>query len=277
MPFRPIRLTAVLATLATTAVAQPRTTQPPLISIDREFEKSGHAAPHAVVEARWADANRKVGNPNTYIALVAASGVPEIWWVTGFDTFEGLGKSLQYGSDNASYTQQIARISLEDGDHISGNSRLQARAMPDAGYGPYPDLSKARVFSVLTVRTRPGFDDAFTEVAKHYAAIAAGGSGVIGWRAYQVIGGAPAGTYLVFSAFPSWAAVGANDEAFGRAIASAAAHMEPVTKLSREAVMSTETRYFTVDPQMSSVGKETMAADPFWAPKPIAGPKKASP
>lgn len=273
---QPTRITIALFTLATTAVAQVRTTQPALISIDREFEKAGHAAPHQVTEARWADANRKAGNPAPYIALVAASGAPEIWWVTGYDSFDALGKGMAFGSDNPSYGQTIARIAMEDADHISGSSRLQARAVPDAGHGAYPDLSKARVFSVMTVRMRPGFEASFGEIAKHYGMLASGNSEIVGWRAYEVIAGAPGGTYLVFSSFPSWAAVEANEAAFGRVMETGAVHLEAATKLVREGGMSTEVRYFTVDPQMSSVSKETIAADSFWAPKPI-GPKKAAP
>ena len=53
--------------------------------------------------------------------------------------------------------------------------------------------------------------------------------------------------------------------------------MEALGKLSREGVMSTDVRYFTVDPQMSTVTKEMAASDPFWAPKPVARAKKPAP
>jgi hypothetical protein len=47
-------------------------------------------------------------------------------------------------------------------------------------------------------------------------------------------------------------------------------------KASREAVVSSNARYFTVNPRMSLVPKE-YASDPFWAtPKPAA-PKKTTP
>jgi hypothetical protein len=143
---------------------------------------------------------------------------------------------------------------------------MQARSMPDAGSGSFPELGTMRVYSILTVRMRPGHGSAFAEIAKHYAASVAG-SGAVGWRAYEVMTGAPAGTYLVFSSFPSWAAVDANEAAWGKAMASAGAHLAEAGKLAKESIMSSDSRYFEVSPGMSLVSKEMAAADPFWAPK----------
>jgi len=268
-------LTAVFIVLAgpLTAQAMP-TAQPKLLDIFRETEKPGHSRAHVVTEAKWADLNRTSGYPATYLALVASSGTPEVWWVTGFDSFDGLGKSNAFGADNPSYTQAIGRIAMEDGDHITATGRMQARALPDAGHGAFPELAKMRVFSILTIRMRPGMEPAFTELGKHFAAIAGSASGIAGWRAYEVIAGAPGGTHLIFATFPSWAAVDANEAAWAQAMGGAGAHLEAAGKLVREAVMSTDSRYFEVNPRMSLVSKE-MAADPFWGPKPAA--KKATP
>jgi hypothetical protein len=47
----------------------------------------------------------------------------------------------------------------------------------------------------------------------------------------------------------------------------AGAHLEAAGKLAREAMMFSESRYFSLNPNMSLVSKEMAAADPFWAPK----------
>ncbi len=268
MSLRFLRLTPLPALLASVAAAQAMpTTQPNMVEIFREMEKPGHAGPHEATEARWAELNRAAGFPYSYLALVAVSGSPEVWWVQGMDSFDTFGKANAFGEDKPAYRQNIARVAMEDADHITGVNRMQARAIPEAGHGAFPDIAKMRVFSVLTVRIRPGHETAFTEIAKHYAA-AAGGAGVVGWRTYQVLTGAPGGTYLVFSTFPSWAAVDANEAAWGKAMAGAAPHLEAALKLVTAAVMSTEQRYFSINPQMSLVPKELAASDPFWAPKP---------
>jgi hypothetical protein len=270
MFIRSARLGFAALALAGSAAAQAvPTTQPMYIDIFREFEKPGHSAAHQATETRWASLNRDVGYPYPYLAYVAISGAPEIWWVTALESFDAFGKSNTFAADNAAYRQSIAKVAMEDGEHISGSIRMQARAMPDAGSGSFPELGKMRVYSILTVRMRPGHGSAFAEIAKHYAAIVAG-SGAVGWRAYEVMTGAPAGTYLVFSSFPSWAAVDANEAAWGKAMAGAGAHMVEAGKLAKESIMSSDSRYFEVNPGMSLVSKEMAAADPFWAPKAAA-------
>jgi len=138
-------------------------------------------------------------------------------------------------------------------------------------------MAKNRVYSVMTVRMKTGYENAFQEIAGHYKMVAETNSGIAGWRAYEVIAGAPGGTYLVFTSFPSWAAVDANEAAWARAMSGSSAHLEAVGKVAKEAVLSTEVRYFNVNPAISLVPKEMAAADPFWAPKPMAAPKKPTP
>ena len=273
MSLRTVCLSAVPLLLAAPVAGQALPTrQPPYIVIVREVEKSGHSMAHEATEARWAHLNRSAGYPTPYIALVGTTGTPEVWWVSGTESFDAMGKAIDFGE--ASYKASIAKVAMEDGDHITGTSRVVARAVPDASHGAFPEVGKARVYSVITVRARPGQESAFTEIAKHFAAAAAG-SEVVGWRAYEVVAGAPGGTYLVMASFPSWAAVDANEAAWGKVMANAGPHMEAITKLSGEAIMSTETRYFTINPRMSLVPKELAASDPFWAVK--AATAKAAP
>lgn len=269
-------LTGIALALAGSAAAQAvPTAQPAYLDIFREFEKPGHGMAHEAVEARWAALNRTAGFPYTYLAYVASSGTPEIWWVTALASLEDLGKSNAFGS--AAHRQAVARVAMEDGDHISGATRMQARAMPAAGHGGFPELAKMRVYSILTVRMRPGFFGSFAEIAKHYAAIAASNPDIVGWRTYEVMTGAPGGTYLVFSSFPSWAAVDANEAAWGKAMAGAGAHLQEAEKLAKDGIMNTESRYFEVNPKMSLVSKELAASDPFWAPKPAAPAARGTP
>lgn len=265
MSFRAVWSTVVPMLLVSPLVGQALPTrQPPLIEVIRELEKPGHGAAHEATEARWAQTNRTAGFPAAYIALVAASGTPEVWWVVPYESFDGLGKTDAFG--DAAYKAGIGKIAMEDGDHITNVIRMQARAVPDASHGAFPEVGKARVYSVITVRMRPGHEQSFTEIAKHFAAAA--GTGVTGWRSYEVVAGAPGGTYLVMASYPSWAAVDANEAAWAKAAAGGAAHFQAATKLSAEAVMSTETRYFSINPRMSLVPKELSASDPFWAVKP---------
>lgn len=253
------------------------TSQPAIIGITREIEKPGRFGVHEAVEIRWADLSRRHNFPYGYIALVANSGVPEVWWVTGFDGLGSFGKAAAFGSDNPAYMQALSKLAAEDGEHLNTVIFTQAQAVPEASYGSFPDVSKMRVFSVLTVQMRPGMEPVFAEIAKKYAGIMQAKGVQTGWRAYEVIAGGPGGTYLVISSFPSWEAVEADRKASMAAFMGASpADLEGIMKASREAVASTNARYFTVNPRMSLVPKE-YASDPFWAPKPAAAPKKPTP
>lgn len=250
------------------------TSQPRLLHITREIEKPNHGVAHEATEARWADFNRRSGYPAAYFGFVSASGAPEMWWFSSFDNLDAMGKTSAFGSDNPPYTQGLARLQAEDADHTSGLVVMHARGVPQASHGAFPEIAKQRVYSIMTVRVRPGYDNVFDEIHSHYKMIAESNPAIAGWRSYQVLSGAPDGTYLVFSSFPSWAAVDANEEAWGRIGEGATTHFEAASKLEREGVISAETRYFTVNPRISVVPKEMAAADPFWAPKPAPVVKK---
>jgi hypothetical protein len=246
--------------------------QPKILHIVREIEKPNHNQAHMAAEVRWTEFNRRMGFPTTYFGLVSMSGPPEAWWLSSYDTFEALGKTFS----PAGYEAGLAKVEAADAEHISGMVVMQARGLPDVSHGAFPEIGKQRVYSIMTVRMRPGYEEKFAEIAGHYKMIAQGNSGIAGFRSYEVIAGAPGGTYLVLSSFPSWAAVDANEAAWAGAMSGAGAHLEAAGKLAKEAIMNTEVRYFNVNPAISLVPKELAAADPFWAPK-AATPVKTTP
>ncbi len=265
---RPVVPVGLLALLSVPLAAQQMpASQPAIIGIVREIEKPGHFMLHREVEGRWADLNRRHNYPNTYLALEAVSGVPEIWWVEAFDGLGSFGKSRSFGMDNPAYTQAFGKIAREDGDHLNSVIFTQARAVPAASYGTFPDLGKMRVFSILTVQMRPGMEPAFAQIAQAYAAVMKAKNVPASWRAYEVIAGAPGGTFLVFSSYPSWEAVDAGQKATMEAVMGTnPTDLEGMMKAFREGVASTNARFFTVNPGLSMVSKE-LQADPFWAPR----------
>ena len=273
MSYRSVVVAGLVPLTAVTLVAQtlPRS-QPAIINIYREVEKPNHAVAHEATEERWADFNRRSGYPTSYFGLVAASGVPEVWLISSFENMEGFGKSLSFEA-RPGYNQGLARIQSEDAEHVASFTSMQARAMRDASHGLFPDLSKQRIYSIMTVRTKPGYESAFGEIAGHYKR-AAGTSEVAGWRVYEVIAGAPGGTYLILTSFSSWESVDANEAEWGKVMSGAGPHMEAAGKLAKDAIQSTEVRYFTINPRISMVPKEIIAADPFWDPKPKPAPAR---
>jgi hypothetical protein len=263
----PLLASSVLALAALPAWAQQSfpTSQPAIITIAREFEKPGHFGPHLQTEIRWAALNRTIPNVPSSLALVASSGAPEIWWVSTYTGLDAWGKASEYSEP--SYTASLNKIAVEDGEHITGVILTQAEAVPEASYGVFPDIRTVRVYSIMTVTTRPGGEGAFVDIAKRYAAIMKAQAVTTAWRSYRVLSGAPAGTFYVFSSFPSWDAVEANRKVTdGAMAATSAADLEGFTKAISAGIVNMNVRYFTVNPRMSTVPKDMMS-DPFWAGK----------
>lgn len=257
--------TLVLGALPASAQQPFPTTQPTVITISREIEKAGHFGAHEATEIRWAALNRTIPNVTSSLALVAASGVQEVWWISTYSGLDAWGKAQAYASPT--YTPALNKIAMEDGEHITNVIQTQAKAVPEASQGAFPDVRTVRVYSVFTVTTRPGGEGAFIEAAKRYGAIMQAKGVPAAWRTYEVISGAPGGTFLVFSSFPSWEAVEVNRKASDAAMAGAsAADLEAFGKAYRDGITGTNLRYFTVNPKMSTVPKEMMS-DPFWSGK----------
>ena len=169
------------------------------------------------------------------------SGQPEVWWVTTHTGLDTWGKTSTYAEPT--YTGQLNKIAVEDGEHITGVIQTQAEAVPQASYGQFPDVKTVRVFSILTVQTRPGGEAAFTDIAQRYAAMMKAKDVPTSWRSYQVVSGAPTGTFLVFSSFPSWEAVEANREATAAAMSMASStDAEGFGKAVRDGIVSMNLR-----------------------------------
>ena len=243
------------------------TTQPAIIQITREFVKPYHGSAHVETEARWAAHLRAHNAPTSYLGLEAQSGASEAWYLSAYTGLDALGKSIGFGSDNSAFTAAMSKISLEDGEHLTNVTVMQAAAVPDASHGAFPDLKSLRVVEISTVTLRTGQDAAFTELTKRYIALLQSKGVNSAWRTYSVIAGGPGGTLLIFSSYPSWDALEANRKAVDGAFATASpVDLAALSKGWADAVANVNTRYFTVNPKMSLVQKELMN-DPFWAGK----------
>jgi len=259
--------TMVLAALPASAQQAVPTTQPAVINIVREIEKPGHFGAHYQTEVRWTALNRTNNFPATLLALVATSGVPEVWWVASYTGMDALGKTSAFGQDNPTYTAAVSKIAVEDGEHLTNTITTQLEAARVASHGNFPDIRTQRVYEILTVTTRAGNEAAFFDIAQRYAALMNAKGVQASWRSYQVVAGAPGGTFMVFSSFTSWDAVEAQRKAMVSVFAeSNSADVQALNKAIRDGIVSMNSRYFTVSPGMSLVPKEWLS-DPFWGGK----------
>jgi len=266
-------LQAVLFAASSASVALSQgmpTAQPNLITITREEVKTGHNAMHAAFEAGWPAAYAKAKSPYHYLAMVSMTGPNEAWYVSPFASHAAYGESLKLESDDKVLGAELARLQRGDADHINSVRQIHAVARNDLSYGAFPDMGLQRFWEVTTFRVRPGFEEAFANAAKAYAAAAKRAAPSMSWRTYEVVAGLPGPTYFVFSSMKSVAEFDksmADGMELGKAFTPE--EMATLQKFATTGMVNAETQRFRLDPGQSYVDAATKAKDTaFWTSKP---------
>ena len=265
-------LGAALVLCATnTALAQSGmpTSQPNMLQIFREEVKVGHNTEHEKVELGWPAAYEKAKSPYYYLALVSLTGPSEAWFVSPYDSNQAIGESMKFERGNPTLSAELARLQRADADHLNNLRSIVATARKDLSRGDFPDLAKQRFYEVTTFRVRPGQEASFVAAAKAYGEVCARSGRAVSYRIYQVVAGMPSATYLIFSSLTGldgFDKMMSDDEAVNKAMTEA--DQKVFQKFFTEALVSSDTQRFEVNPQMSYVSAEVRASDPaFWMPK----------
>jgi hypothetical protein len=261
---------AIAATSTGTALAQSMpTTQPKFIHIFREEIKTGRAGDHAKWEAGWPAAFEKAKSKFPYLAISSITGPAEVWYLVPLASQAAYGEMLAEG-DLPALAPEIERLSRGDAEFVERGTQIQAVAAPELSHGTFPDISKVRFYEITTFRIKPGHHDEWVAATKAYKAAAGRSAPGAAWRTYDVVAGAPGGTFLVFSSVGSFAE-------FDRMMAEGEATWKGMTaeeaatlgRFMKESVISVTTQRYRVEPAMSYVDAATKAKDPaFWAKKP---------
>jgi hypothetical protein len=253
-----------------TAVAQglPKT-QPKLITIVREEVKIGRNAEHSKHEAGWPAAFEKAKSPDYYLGMTSLTGPNEAWYIIPAESHAAIGESMKREDKDPILSAELDRLSLADAQYINGARTIQAMAMTDLSVGDFPDVSKIRFFEITVFRIHPGHELQFESAAKSYAAARTRAAPKVGYRLYQVIAGMASPTYLVVASAENYAEfdqiVAAGMSTWTQATDDEKGVLE---KAGREAIISSESNRFRVDPRQSYVPKETRESDrEFWMPK----------
>lgn len=243
---------------------------PKILQIFREDVKPGKGAAHEKIEVGWPAAFRKAGSMAHYLAMTAPG---EAWFVSPWDSFEAAEKDAKAVDANAALTAELERLSAADGELLSKVGGMWAVYREELSYRPEWDTAQMRYFAVTTVRLNPGYGRDFTLVRK--AVNEAHDKAKIDerWGAYEVVVGAPAGTYLFFAPVKSLAEWDAVEAAHGKPYQEALgdANRDMIRDFQRAGVKSADTQLFMFSPKMSFLAKEFMERDKdFWMPKPAA-------
>lgn len=276
-----IFLVLLMMLLCMAAIAQDQAgTMPPpkVLQIGREEVKTGKAPAHARYEAEWTQAVVRAKYPTPYLGLTSITGPSEAWWLTGFDTFAAWEKDAKLSDPGTALGAVNDKFASGDAEYVSGGRTVVATYREDLSYNAAVKLGEMRYFAIATVRVRPGQNPAYVELRKLVNATRSKANVTDAHNAvYEVISGAPSGTFLVFTPVKSLAERDAPpNKAYAEALGDEG--RAKISELAGKAILSSETNLYAFSANMSHPSAEMAAADPgFWKPKPIMAKKTAAP
>jgi hypothetical protein len=269
-------LLAVFAVLlgAAGAAAQTQPQLPKVLWIFREDAKPARSAAHERVERGLAQhwAKNKV---QPFLAMEAVSGVAtEVMFLSGYDSLAAMEKDYQTFGKGANGPEYDALV-RQEAELVNSVRSMVAVLRPDMSYRPERMMSvmpQCRYFSIETFRVRLGKDADFEAGGKLFRDAFEKMKRDQPYVMYQVIMGAPEGTYLLFSPMKSLKELDdefANQGAFMQAMGEE--NMKNLMKSTGDVFVTMESNVYAFNPNMSNVSKEFAAADSkFWTPKPVA-------
>lgn len=266
----------VFVSTAVQAVAQqsPPPGPPKILSMFREDIKAGRGAAHENVEIGYVRAMQKAKYPVYYLAMTAAFGGSDAWFVTAYDSFAALQKDRDDQNKNAQLTADTQRMDAMDAEFRTGQRSIVCVLNEELSYGKPFDVSQMRFFSITTVRVRPGHDAEYREARKILVDALKKANADANTSFYSVSAGMPGGTYMIFTPRKSLAELDPNP-AMGKAIQDAMGEdtNKKRQKLISDSVTGTDVSIYAISAKMSYVPKEwAKTGGDFWAPKPTPKP-----
>lgn len=270
---RSLRLLALLAISALPLFAAESapglpTSQPKLLTIEREFVKAGRRADHARNEAGWPAAMEKAKSPEYYLALVSMTGGSEAWYMIPQESHAAAAAAMKRDDKNPELSAELERLAARDAEFVDRVQTIQARARPDLSFGKFPDLAKVRFYEITIYSVKPGHTEDFDAIAKAYGVARGRVAPNSGYRVYEVIAGMPDTTYLVMSSVEDYGAFDGAMTDHEKTMAAANPDEQKLFAKYGDTISRAETNRFRVDPVQSYVAQETRAKDPeFWKSK----------
>lgn len=264
---------ALVCLVAPALAAQGGPMPPPaLMMFIREDVKPGHGAGHTITESAWSRALAKGKSTDHYIGMTSMTGPSEAWFIVGYGSFAEWEAKQNESDRNLALKKEIDRISLQDGEHLTGTRSILGSWRKDLSFGAPVEIGKMRYFRMRTFRIKQGQNKAFEEGVK----LALGGYAKSGYPAsfafYEVVAGMGSPTYIVLRPMKSLAELDGMETAemaFQEALGEDGRKSMP--KVFADTVNAVENQILVFNPKLSFVAPSVAASDPaFWTPKPEA-------
>lgn len=271
--------TGLLVARASLLLAQDAPQPPKVLLIVREDIKEGKSAAHEQSESQFMRAAAAAEFPATILGMNSVTGTTQAWFLESYDSFDSIGKSRA-----AMQKPELETLDSLDAEYRMGSRSWIAVYLPELsfhGQQLMQTLPKMRYFNVVLVRVRPEHAQDFMDLGKMSVSAAERSMDDQPVAAYQVVSGAPNGTYILFEPSASLKALDAEPERSRNMFqAMGDAGTKRFMKMAGETIAQEEALLFAIDPKMSYVSQQIIAGDPaFWTPKhedPAAEPSKAT-
>jgi hypothetical protein len=281
-------MAAAVAAWAVPALAQ-EAGPPAVIAIGREEIPPGRMPAHERNAAAFVSVLNRAGATSYRIGLVPVSGDDnQVLYLEPYASFADLEQARvqldRAVTSNAALRAEMEQLQRDNVQLHHSQRTTLARLRADMSYRPNPreETARARYFSVTTTRVKPGRGPDYAEYVKQLNVARAKANIEVHTAVYQVVSGAPTGTFITFTSLKSlkeW------DEGFARAdrdqkaleeALGGAVVVERRRQLLSDTVAEGQNTLFAISPAMSRPTPQMAAADPdFWMPKPAVASGKA--
>ena len=274
-----LSLAVVGSSFAAAQDAASTSSVPMVLQITREYTKpyKGGAA-HDKTESAFIAAQARAKFPVYYIAMNSLSGRARALFMARYTSFAEWEKDNKIEDKNATLSADLERAGIADGELLDEVDQMVYTYDVDLSYHPHDDLQNHRVYQISVFHVRPGHGKQWREVVKMVKDAHDKAGTSAHWGMYEAAFGVEDGTYIALTGDPSMSAIDtafSEDKKFREAIGGAEG-MQKLDELFGEAVDSSHTELFTVNPKQSYVSEDWIKSDPnFWRPKPAAAAKPA--
>ncbi len=267
---------AVAGSTLTAAQSTSTSNLPKILQITVEYTKpyKGGAA-HDKTESAFIAAETRAKYPVYYVAMNALSGKSRALFMARFDSFAEWEKDNKLVNSNPTLAAGFERAGLADGELLDEVDQEVFTYDDDLSYHPHSDVQNHRVYQISIFHVRPGKSQEWREVVKMVKDAHDKAGTSAHWGMYEIAFGAPDGTFIALTGDPSMSAIDlgyAEDKKFRDAMGGDEG-MRKLDEKFGDAVESSRSELFTVNPKQSYVSDDWIKADPsFWRPKAAAAP-----
>ena len=269
-----LSLAVVGSSFAAAQDASTSSSIPKVLTITVEYPKpyKGGAA-RDKTESAFVLAQARAKFPVYYVAMNSMSGKSRALYMARYDSFADWEKYNKMQDSNPALSADMERASVADGELLDEVDQVVYTYDPDLSYHPHNDLQDHRVYQISVFRVRPGRTKEWHDVVKMVKDAHEKAGTSAHWGMYEVAFGGQDGTYIAITGDPSMSAIDlafSEDKKFRDAIGGDDG-MQKLDQLFGEAVDSSHTELFTVNPKQSYIPEDWIKADSaFWKSNPAA-------